>query len=44
MMKKKPLFTVRAAHGVDPINQVPHWISAIASLPMTDLIASGENF
>jgi len=40
--KKKPLVTVRAAHGVDQKSGEPHWISALAAFPMSDLIASGE--
>jgi hypothetical protein len=40
-MKKKPLSTVHNAHGKDPVNQEPRWISAIATLPSTDLIATG---
>lgn len=40
-MKKKPLVTVRAAHGLDESNDEPNWVSAIAPLPMTDLLASG---
>ena len=43
-LKKKPLFTVHEAHGKDPVNQEPRWISALAALPSTDLIATGERF
>ena len=40
-MKKKPTSTIQSAHGVDPSNGVPNWLSAIAAYPMSDLIASG---
>jgi ribosomal RNA-processing protein 9 len=40
-MKKKPLFTLQSAHGNDPVNGEPNWVSALATLPMSDLIASG---
>ncbi len=43
VMKKKPLCTVHKAHGVDPSNGVPNWISCVTALPMSDLIASGSN-
>lgn len=38
--KKKPLCSIPAAHGVSETNQ-PNWISSVAALPNTDLIASG---
>jgi hypothetical protein len=41
-MKKKPLYTVYNAHGKDPTNQEPRWISALATLPSTDLVATGN--
>ncbi len=44
VMKKKPLCTVHKAHGVDPSNGVPNWISCVTALPMSDLIASGSWF
>jgi len=40
-MKKKPLCIVTAAHGICATNNEPNWISAVAALPNTDLIASG---
>ena len=42
-MRKKPLCTVAAAHGRDPTNGEPNWVSAVAPLPMTDLLASGSS-
>nr|ACO12870.1 U3 small nucleolar RNA-interacting protein 2 [Lepeophtheirus salmonis] len=42
VMRKKPLFTYQKAHGLDSINQQPMWISSIATLPQSDLIASGS--
>lgn len=42
VMKKKPLCSISHAHGLDLTNGEPNWISAIATLPMTDLIASGS--
>jgi hypothetical protein len=42
-LKKKPLHTINNAHGSDPSNQEPRWISALATLPSTDLIATGKN-
>lgn len=41
--KKRPLCTVPSSHGVDPKNGVANWVSAVAALPMTDLVASGES-
>ncbi|XP_065220965.1 U3 small nucleolar RNA-interacting protein 2 [Planococcus citri] len=41
-LKKKPLHVINAAHGLDPINKQPNWITAIAVLPNSDLIASGS--
>lgn len=40
--KKKPLCTVEFAHGVSTQNKEPNWISSIATLTNTDLIASGS--
>lgn len=42
-MKKKPLCTVKNAHGQDSVNSQPHWIASVASLLNTDLIASGSD-
>lgn len=39
--KKKPLCSVPAAHGHCATNNQPNWISAVAALPNTDLVASG---
>jgi ribosomal RNA-processing protein 9 len=62
--KKKPLYTVRLAHGLDPIppldvlspevdeataahnarhmRPMPRWITALATLPGTDVVLSGS--
>ena len=43
--KKKPLVTVKAAHsgsiGGDKMTTTENWISAVASLQYSDLVASG---
>ncbi|KAK5639639.1 hypothetical protein RI129_012131 [Pyrocoelia pectoralis] len=41
--KKKPVCIVKEAHGCDPSNLQPFWITSIAVLVNTDLIASGSN-
>lgn len=41
VMKKKPLYSVTPAHGVDATNGEPMWITSIAVLLNTDLVASG---
>ncbi len=41
-MKKKPLCTRTAAHGLDTGSGTPNWISAVATFPMSDLLASGS--
>lgn len=41
-MKKKPLCSAKTAHGRNPTNQEPYWITSVASLQNTDLIASGK--
>ncbi|KAK0168629.1 hypothetical protein PV327_002407 [Microctonus hyperodae] len=40
-LKKKPLCSVKLAHGKDNSNGQPMWISSIATLLNTDLVASG---
>lgn len=40
-LKKKPLCSVPEAHGKDETNGQPMWISSIATLLNTDLVASG---
>jgi len=40
--KKKPLCTVDFAHGIAAQNEEPNWISSIATLTNTDLVASGS--
>lgn len=42
VMKKKPIFTVQNAHGKDETNNDPNWISAVATLPYSDLVATGS--
>ena len=41
-LKKKPLCSVPEAHGKNPENGLPNWISSIATLLNTDLVASGK--
>ena len=41
--KKKPLATARHPSDHSPSCPTEHWITAIATLPYTDLIASGNN-
>ncbi|KAJ3640089.1 hypothetical protein Zmor_003406 [Zophobas morio] len=41
-IKKKPLCIVKAAHGCDPLNEQPYWISAVAALIHSDIVASGS--
>lgn len=43
-LKKKPLCSVPEAHGRDETNGQPMWISSIATLLNTDLVASGMLF
>lgn len=40
VLKKKPLCTVTEAHGVE--NEVPRWITSLATLLNSDLFASGS--
>ncbi|KAI4474914.1 hypothetical protein M0802_015381 [Mischocyttarus mexicanus] len=40
--KKKPLCSVLGAHGKDDNNDEPNWITSIATLLNTDLVASGS--
>ena len=41
--KKTPLCMKSSAHGVDPSNDTSRWISALAVLNCSDLLASGES-
>ncbi|RZC36824.1 U3 small nucleolar RNA-interacting protein 2, partial [Asbolus verrucosus] len=41
-MKKKPLCSVKQAHGCDATNSQPYWISAVASYIHSDIVASGS--
>jgi len=40
-LKKKPTAVRRAAHGSDA-NQIPHWVSSVAALSYSNLVASGS--
>eukprot|EP00088_Acartia_fossae_P015278 TRINITY_DN18347_c0_g1_i1.p1 TRINITY_DN18347_c0_g1~~TRINITY_DN18347_c0_g1_i1.p1 ORF type:complete len:458 (-),score=116.51 TRINITY_DN18347_c0_g1_i1:400-1773(-) len=40
--KKKPLCIVQESHGRDPVNSEPYWISALATLYNTDMVATGS--
>lgn len=42
-MRKKPMAFVNEAHGVNPMNSEPNWITALASYLNTDLVASGSH-
>ena len=42
-MKKKPVCTVKSAHGREAANDQPRWISALATQHNTDLIVSGSH-
>lgn len=43
-MKKKPLCIKELAHGKSDENDQANWISAVATLINTDIIASGKSF
>ena len=40
--KKTPICTKMQAHGTDPINDMSRWISSLAVLNCSDLIATGN--
>lgn len=40
--KKKPLFTLQKAHGMNPENTIPNWITSIATYLYSDVFASGS--
>ncbi|KAH0541052.1 U3 small nucleolar RNA-interacting protein 2 [Cotesia glomerata] len=42
VMKKTPKYSLAPAHGVDATNGEPMWITSIAALLNTDLVASGS--
>jgi len=42
VMKKKPICTIKRAHGTDSINEEPRWLTALATQHNTDLLASGS--
>lgn len=42
-MKKKPLCSVKDAHGINEMNRQPNWICALGTLLNTDLVASGSH-
>lgn len=41
-IKKKPIFTLPAAHGVDSVSETANWIISIASYLYTDMFATGS--
>merc|ERR1712223_1006473 len=41
--KKTPVCHKQSAHGLDDSNGTPRWISSLAILPCSDLIATGSN-
>ncbi|RXG53752.1 U3 small nucleolar RNA-interacting protein 2 [Armadillidium vulgare] len=41
-LKKKPHSVIQAAHGKNPENNEPFWLTSVASLVNTDVIASGS--
>ncbi|KAI8504098.1 pre-rRNA processing protein [Branchiostoma belcheri] len=43
LMKKKPLVSVRGAHHTEGSDQQECWVSAVAALTNSDLIASGSS-
>ncbi|XP_063222650.1 U3 small nucleolar RNA-interacting protein 2 [Bacillus rossius redtenbacheri] len=42
-LKKKPLCIVNNAHGISESNEEANWVSSIAALVNTDLVASGSH-
>lgn len=42
-MKKKPHVTISYAHGRDPMNEEPNWVTCVTALQNHDIIASGSN-
>lgn len=42
VLRKKPLCVVVKAHGVNPENEEPNWITSLAVYPSSDLVASGS--
>jgi len=40
--RKKPLALVEACHGRDPVNNTPHWVSALTTLYNSDLVVTGS--
>ena len=43
VIKKKPLVTVRNAHPGDSTSTQENWITSVASLQHTNLLASGQS-
>ena len=41
-MRKKPICVLRSAHN-DETKSTPSWISSVAALPNSDLVATGSN-
>lgn len=44
IQKKKPLVTTSHSSGGTPTGAGELWVTAVATLPYTDLIASGEQY
>lgn len=42
VLKKRPLFIVKDAHGIDEVNLQSNWLTSVATLMNTDLVASGS--
>lgn len=41
--KKRPLCSVPRSHGCDPASGLPRWVSSVAALLSSDLVASGSH-
>lgn len=41
-MKKKPVYTMHEAHGLNPVSGTPNWIVSIATYLYTDMFATGS--
>lgn len=42
ILKKVPTHTIAVAHGYDSTSSEPNWITSVACLPNSDLVASGS--
>lgn len=43
MMRKKPICIINNTHGLEESNKQPYWITSIACLMNTDLVATGSS-